>query len=64
VIHQENIGNLYYIISRVVYAAMIKAVGQEPQYDHIINQVASELPSFGFGDEFYSPNFLYVLRAK
>lgn len=64
VIHRENIGNLYYIISRVVYAALAKSEGKEPQYDHMINAVASELPSFGFGSQFYSPNFLYVLRAK
>lgn len=64
ILHRENIGNMYYIVSRVVYAAFARFEYKEPQYDHFINGVASDLPTFGFGDEFYSPNFLYVLRAK
>ncbi len=65
VMHMENIGNLYYIISRVVYAAMAKSEGKEPSYDHILNQIASDLPTLGQDyTRFYSPNFLYVLRAK
>lgn len=67
VIHRENIGNLYYIVSRVVYAALARSEGQEPRYDHFINKVASDLPTLGLHPDinaFYSPNFLHVLRAK
>lgn len=60
--HNENIGNLYYIISRVVYAALAKADDREPEYGHLINKIASQLPSLGFYN--CSPNMLYVLRAK
>ena len=58
----ENIGNLYYIISRVVYAALAKKEGKEPEYEHPINWIASKLPSL----ESYncSPNMLYILRTK
>lgn len=56
----ENIGNLYYIISRVVYAKLAALEGQEPRYDHPINEIASQLPSLP--DYQYSPNFMYVLR--
>jgi len=64
IIGRENIGNLYYIISRAVYAALCKADDKEPAYGHLINKVASQLPSLGFSPEFYSPNFLYVLGNK
>lgn len=60
--YHENIGNLYYIISRVVYAALAKENGQEPQYENPINYIAAQLPSLG--DYGYSPNMLYVMRAK
>lgn len=57
-----NIGNLYYIISRVVYAALCKENGVEPQYENPINYIAAKLPTLGqYG---YSPNMLYALRAK
>jgi ubiquinone/menaquinone biosynthesis C-methylase UbiE len=57
----ENIGNLYYIASRVIYAKLCKDQGLEPDYDNPINAVAAELPSLG---EYYacSPNFMFVLR--
>jgi hypothetical protein len=59
---QENIGNLYYILSRVVYAVLAKAEGKEPSYDHPINEIASKLPSLGsYG---YSPNVMLVCRKK
>lgn len=60
--HRENIGNLYYIISRVVYAALCKEIGTEPQYENPINYIAAKLPSLG--EHWYSPNMLYILRAK
>src|SRR5438132_1327775 len=36
----ENIGNLYYIISRVVYAKLAQIEGKEPEYGHPINKIA------------------------
>lgn len=60
--YSENIGNEYYIISRVVYPALAKETGQEVSYDNPINYIASKLPSLGHYN--YSPNMLYVLRAK
>ena len=55
-----NIGSLYYIISRVVYAKLAQLEGKEPQYLHPINKIASRLPILGN----YSPNFIFVLRKK
>jgi len=60
---RDNIGNLYYIISRVVYAAEAKRRGEEISYDHPMNRLASRLPTLGAFDS-YSPNFLFVLRVK
>jgi SAM-dependent methyltransferase len=62
VLHKENIGNLYYIISRVVYATTVLGTGMEPEYDNVLNEIASNLPTLGKYN--YSPNFLYVLEAK
>lgn len=59
--HAENIGNLFYIISRVVYAAICAKQGVEPDYRDIHNLIASKLPSLG--DYNYSPNRLWVLSA-
>ncbi len=59
--HVENIGNLYYIASRVIYAKLCKDQGIEPDYNHPINAIAAQLPSLG---QYYacSPNFMFVLR--
>lgn len=62
VAEMQNIGNLYYIASRVIYAAMCDRDGVNPNYAHPINEIASQLPSLG--DVYaYSPNYLHVLRA-
>ena len=58
----ENCGNLYYILSRVVYAKLVALEGKEPDYLHPINKMASELPTLGTYS--YSPNFIFVLRNK
>jgi len=58
----ENIGNLYYIISRVVYAKLADLEGKQPEYQHPINRIAAQLPSLSDCD--YSPNYIYVLRSK
>lgn len=56
----NNIGSLYYIISRVVYAKLFDLDNKEPEYLHPINKIASQLPSIGN----YSPNFIFVLKNK
>lgn len=61
VTYAENIGNLYYIISRVVYAEIARMGGGEPQYDHPINYIAAGLPALG--DYNFSPNMLHILEA-
>lgn len=59
----ENIGNLYYVASRVIYAKLCKDQGIEPDYNSPINKIASQLPTMG---EFYacSPNFMFVLKNE
>lgn len=57
----ENIGNLYYIMSRVLYASLAKRSGEEPDYNHPINEIASHMPTLG--NYSFSPNFLYSLTA-
>lgn len=59
----ENIGNMYYLASRVIYAKMCKDQGIEPDYNNPINEIASKLPSMG---EYYacSPNFMFVLKNE
>ena len=59
----ENIGNFYYVASRVLYAKLCKDQGIEPDYNNPINEIASKLPSMG---EYYacSPNFLFVLKNE
>ena len=60
VMYQENIGNLYYIISRVIYAKICASKGVEPDYGDIHNEIAAMLPSLG--KYAYSPNWLWVLQ--
>jgi hypothetical protein len=59
----ENIGNMYYLASRVLYAKMCKDKGIEPDYNNPINAIASEMPTLG---EFYacSPNFMIILKNE
>jgi len=56
----NNIGSLYYIISRVVYAKLCEMENKNPKYLHPINKIASRLPSIGE----YSPNYIFVLENK
>lgn len=51
-----NIGSPYYLISRVVYAALCRKQGVEPDYLNEINKIASQLPVMGD----CSPNMIYV----
>jgi len=57
----ENIGNMYYLISRVVYAKLAAMEGKEPEYSHAINEIASKLPNLG--DHYAcSPNYMVILE--
>lgn len=56
----KNIGSLYYIISRVVYAKLADLEKKEPDYLHPINKIASQLPPIGN----HSPNFIFLLQQK
>jgi len=59
----ENIGNLYYLASRVLYAKLCKDQGIEPDYNNPINAIASQMPTMG---EYYacSPNYMFVLKNE
>ena len=59
---RENIGNLYYLMSRILYASMAQKEGKEPDYNHDINRIASMMPSLPKYQ--YSPNEMYILRRK
>lgn len=56
----KNIGSLYYIISRVVYAKLAILDKKQPDYMHPINWIASQLPVVGD----FSPNYIFVLERK
>ena len=56
----NNIGSLYYILSRVVYAKLCDIEKKEPEYLNPINKIAASLPSLGN----YSPNFIFIFRKK
>lgn len=61
IMNVENIGNLYYLMSRVLYAKLAQNEGETPKYDHPINEIASKMPSLpGYH---YSPNFMFILRG-
>jgi ubiquinone/menaquinone biosynthesis C-methylase UbiE len=61
--YAENIGNFYYLCSRVLYAKICKDQGVEPDYNNPINAIASQMPTLG---EHYacSPNFMIVLKNE
>ncbi len=57
----ENLGNMYYLASRVIYAKLAQMEGKEPSYDHPINEIASKLPNMG--DHYAcSPNYMIILE--
>lgn len=53
----KNIGSLYYIISRVVYAKLADLENKQPEYTHPINSIARQLPAIGE----FSPNYIFLL---
>lgn len=60
VVEQQNFASSYYFATRVVYAAMCKEQGVEPDYHHPIHQKAVDLPWWGD----FSPIRLTLLRKK
>jgi ubiquinone/menaquinone biosynthesis C-methylase UbiE len=50
----------YYFATRVIYSALCKMRGEEPDYDHDIHRLAVHLPSFGQ----LSPIRLAILRKR
>lgn len=61
--YSENIGNFYYMASRVIEAKIAQMEGREPDYNSPINAVASQMPTLG---EYYavSPNYMIILRNR
>jgi SAM-dependent methyltransferase len=55
-----NFSSTYYYITRVVYSALCRDLGEEPDYQHPIHKVAMTLPSEGN----YSPTRMAILRRK
>lgn len=54
----REFSSAYYYATRVVYSAMCKMQGVEPDYDHEIHRLAVKLPPIGA----YSPIRLAILR--
>lgn len=61
--YSENIGNFYYLASRVINAKIAAMEGREPDYNSPINEIASQMPTLG---EYYavSPNYMIILRDR
>ncbi len=61
--YSENIGNFYYLASRVLNAKVAAMAGKEPDYNDPINAVASQMPTLG---EYYavSPNYMIILKNE
>lgn len=57
-----NIGNFYYMVSRVINAKLAALDGREPSYDDEINKIAAKLPTLDLYG--YSPNWMWVLDHK
>jgi ubiquinone/menaquinone biosynthesis C-methylase UbiE len=43
----KNFSSTYYLVTRVVYSALCKAEGVEPDYNHPIHKIATALPPAG-----------------
>lgn len=56
----KNIGSMYYVISRVVYAKLADMEQKTPEYSHPINAIARQLPPAGD----FSPNHIFLLGNK
>lgn len=56
----REFASAYYYATRVIYSAMCRMQGTEPDYQHEIHQLAVKLPSIGN----YSPIRLVILRKK
>ena len=58
VVRFEEFSSAYYYATRVIYSAMCRMRGEEPDYDHEIHRLAVDLPPVGQ----FSPIRLAVLR--
>ncbi len=47
VVHEKNISSSYYVVSRIIYSAICKNEGIEPDYNDIHHELAAKLPYFG-----------------
>lgn len=56
----KDFSSSYYFATRVIYSAMCKMRGEEPDYDHEIHRLAVNLPWVGQ----FSPVRMVVLRRK
>jgi ubiquinone/menaquinone biosynthesis C-methylase UbiE len=56
----HDFSSSYYFATRVIYSAMCKMRGEEPDYDHEIHRLAVQLPSVGE----FSPIRLAVMRRN
>ena len=56
----REFASAYYYATRVIYSAMCKMQGVDPDYQHEIHQLAVKLPAMGA----YSPIRLVILRKK
>jgi hypothetical protein len=56
----HDFSSSYYFATRVIYSAMCKMRGEEPDYDHEIHRLAVQLPWVGQ----FSPIRLAVMRRK
>jgi ubiquinone/menaquinone biosynthesis C-methylase UbiE len=56
----DNFSSFYSVASRILNGKLAGMAGEEPRYDHPINQIAALLPSFGD----YGPLKLFVLAKK
>lgn len=60
IIHRENISSSYYLVSRVIYSAICKKTGVDPDYLDDHHSLGSKLPYLGD----FGPVVMYKLRRK
>jgi ubiquinone/menaquinone biosynthesis C-methylase UbiE len=60
VVRIRDFSSAYYLATRVVYSAMCKMKGEDPDYDHEIHRLSVNLPETGQ----FSPIRMAVLRKK
>lgn len=56
----DNFSSTYYLASRIFNGKLAEMAGENPRYDHPINEIASRLPAVGD----YGPVKLFLLRKR